>query len=135
MTERTRRMVMWVAGIGFVGLLLVVGGGYLGYQYYLKPVLGGGGPPGFEMPAELENPAVLEADEKFAQEVLVEESFLGTVTFVGIGQFAAGGDKEVGIAGEEGAAFLSLDGTVNSTVPFGASWSHVDIIDVQGDGT
>lgn len=85
-----------------------------------------------EMPKEMKTPAVLTGGESFTATDFINEPALGEVTDI---RFVDKEPQQIGIAGTRGAIWSSLDGKKLSSVSFGSAGAHVDIIDVEGDGT
>jgi len=109
-----------------VGIGVLVVGGFLVYQFLIKPI--------FITPEDLNTPRVVVDSDLLSKKIFVEDLRLGMVTDIVLEELDGRGGREIGIAGRKGALFLSTTGKVKSSVMFSSTTSHVDIIDVEGDG-
>jgi hypothetical protein len=66
--------------------------------------------------------------------VFVQEPSLGSVTDIAEGELGPAAGREIGIAGTQGAVFLGKGAKPVGRVSFTGPCTHVDIIDVEGDG-
>src|SRR5262245_42847305 len=85
-----------------------------------------------DMPTELKQQAVVTGEGFFQKRVFVEDRSLGQVTDILLRESP---EAPIGIAGLGGAVWVTRDGKVTSSVAIQASATHIDFVDVDGDGT
>jgi len=107
-------------------IVLLIIGGFLFYQFLIKPI--------FTTPEDLITPSVIVGSDLLSKRPFIEDSRLGMVTDIVLGDLDGKRGQEIGITGRKGALFLSIRSKVKSTVTFRSKTSHVDIIDIEGDG-
>ncbi len=135
MNVQTKKILV----VGCVSLLVLatvaVVGGYLAYQRF-SPVLAEAlRPSRLEMPSDIETPSVIVGSGFVSKSIFLEAKRVGSVTDIVVGELDPSPGVEIGVAGSEGAVFVDEGAKVKSSVIFFACWPHVDIIDVDGDGT
>jgi hypothetical protein len=112
---------------GLLGLVLI--GGYFVARSTLGSAFGGG-----HEGAHLGAVRVVSGEGVLARSPFFSDASLGAVTDIKPGKVDADAGVAAAIAGEEGAAFVTGDGSVASSVSFRDSFDHVDVVDVEGDG-
>ncbi len=85
-------------------------------------------------PGELEKPGV-----RFGESFLIKTDFyksagIGVVTDIAYGELNPSPGKEIGIAGNKSAVFTDISGKRVRRVGYKDSGSHVNFVDVDGDG-
>lgn len=88
-------------------------------------------------PARMRPPPVGEVTGSgvLTRSVFLQVPKVGTVTDIRMGGLDPSPAVKGGIAGSEGAALVDQKGAVTSSVAFGGILEHVDIVDVERDGT
>jgi hypothetical protein len=109
-----------------VGIIILIFGGSIIYKFLIKPI--------FTTPDELNTPRTVVNSDLVSKKIFVGDLQLGMVTGIVLGELDGRRGQEIGIAGRNGALFLSTTGKVKSSVRFDSPTSHVEIIDVEGDG-
>jgi hypothetical protein len=87
-----------------------------------------------KMPASLRRAQVRVGAGLLRRGVYAQEPSLGSVTDIVAGELDPAPGPEIGVAGTGGALFLDDHAKRKAQVSFGGQASHVDMIDVEGDG-
>lgn len=124
-----KKVLIGCSVVSGVLLLVAMVAGFFLVRHLIKS-----GPHRLTMPSYLENPSVLAGSGFLLRSQFFQDTRLGKITDIVLGDLDPGQGLEIGIAGREGAAFLDEDRTVKSSVSFNKRADHVDIIDVDGDG-
>jgi hypothetical protein len=125
----TKKVVLGIV-LGCFGLIALVAiGGYFVARSVLGPVFGGG-----RGGAHLGAARVVSGEGVLCGSPFLSDASLGSVTDIKPGKVDAGAGVVAAVAGEEGAAFVTGDGSVVSSVSFGDRFDHVEVVDVEGDG-
>jgi len=123
----------WLMGcaIGCVALVvLVVVGGWIGYRYYVKPMMS----QFMGNPGDIGPPGVVKGAGLLTQSIYFSDPRLGSVTDIALGRLDPTSGVALGVAGVNGAAFLDATGNVKSTVKFSTAFRRINFVDVEGDG-
>ena len=123
----------WLMGcaIGCVALVvLAVVGGFLGYRYYVKPMMS----QFMGNPGDIGPPGVVKGAGLLTQSIYFSDPRLGSVTDIALGRLDPTSGVALGVAGVNGAAFLDATGNVKSTVQFASTFRRISFVDVEGDG-
>ena len=120
-------------GIGcVVALMLAVGAAWFGFGHVMSGALGG--LTANRRPADLEQAKVVSGAGRFSKRVVWTDPSLGAITDITMGQLDGKPGSEIGLAGTDGAVLLTERMGAQQTVQFPGSRSHVDVVDVEGDG-
>jgi hypothetical protein len=91
--------------------------------------------PWMDRPGALEKPRIVVGAGLLTKGPFVESAGLGAITDIARGQFDGKPGLEIGIAGNVGAVFVDDSGQTQSSIVFDRQeLTHVDIVDVEGDG-
>lgn len=126
------RKVLIGCSIALAVFIVILGvGGFYAYRYFSKVF------PGrmLEMPADMKNPSVLTSSGFVSKGPFLKDAPFGNITDIVVGKIDPTPGVEVGVVGTRGAGFLDYNSTVKSSVMFSQIANHVDIIDVDSDGT
>lgn len=115
-----------------IALVALVVSGYFVFRSMRKAF--GGSPSPQEMPSSLASGAVLKGESLLSRSVFFEEQQLGDITDILVGDLKPQPGPELGVAGTRGVVFLNPSGEVLSKALFSGHFSHVDMIDLTGDG-
>lgn len=92
-------------------------------------------PGGMERPESLSEPRVLVGESLFKKRVFYENSALGVITDIRLGELDPAPGEELGIVGSSGAVFLGENMESKATVDLRGGYHEcTSLIDVEGDG-
>ncbi len=127
--DKMTKTILIAAGAGLLVLvLLTIVGGVLAYRYFRVAS------SGVSISSNLQTPAVVTDSGLLSKSLFLEDTQIGSVTDIAMGEFDPSPGAEIGVAGSRGALFVDDEGNVQSSVTFSGMASHVDIIDADGDG-
>jgi hypothetical protein len=112
-----------------VFLLLIVVGGFVGYRYFISPIISARA-----MPEALQRTGVLVGEGFLSRSIYMQDTRLGTISDVKFGEFDPSPGPEIAIVGSRGALFVDANANAKSSVMFSVHAGHVEIVDVDGDG-
>ncbi len=126
----TKKILLGCA-IGCVGLMVIGGvGGYLAYRLWVKPQFSG-----LIGDKDIGPAAVVTGEGVLQSRVLLEAPEVGQVTDIALGKLDPRPGAALVVAGEQGASSYTRDGRPVSSWAFPEEQDHVEIVDVEGDGT
>jgi len=105
-------------------LIGVLGVGLLAFRFFRPTVV--------SMPPELKHPSIITGQDFLEKKEFSSNAVTGKVTDI---VYSAVSEPEIAVAGENGSVRLSLNGEEKSSLPFQSRPTHVDLIDVDADGT
>ncbi|MFN0315186.1 MAG: FG-GAP repeat domain-containing protein [Burkholderiales bacterium] len=115
-----------------LGLLIVLAiiGAFVAYNRFIAPEA----PTNLAVPQELTTAGVLLGKDVLAKSTYVQDARLGTVSEIAIGTLDPKQGHRIVIVGSKGALFLDGSAQPQSFVLFSVHASHVNILDVDGNG-
>jgi hypothetical protein len=130
------KKVLIGCSISLAVLVVLAGvGGYFAFRHFTRFLPHALEMPSrLEMPSDLANPTVLVGSGFVSRTLFFEDSRLGTITDIKIGEFDPSPGQEIGIAGSRGAAFLDEAARAKAMVMFSGQADDVNIIDIDADG-
>ncbi len=116
-------MCVALLGIAIIG----VGAGY---YFYVQPIL----ESSLERPEALDEIGIAAGQNLLRREAFIEDSRLGVVTDIRLGDFVSAPGVELGVASNQGALFCTFQGRPLEMTTFAKEAAHVDIIESGSDG-
>lgn len=113
-----------------VFIILLIVAGFLIYKHFITPIISS---CGLEIPPELEKASIVLNAESISKSQFLEDTRLGQITDIVMGELDSSPGLEIGIAGSRGALFMNENLNEKSWVMFAGQTDHIDIIDVEGD--
>ncbi|MBI5117116.1 hypothetical protein HZA56_11635 [Candidatus Poribacteria bacterium] len=110
-------------------VVIIAVGGYFAFRHFRKFI-----PGRMEIPKNLIDASVLTGSDLLSKKTFFEDSRLGKITDIELGELDPSPGQEIGIAGSRGAAFLDEEARLKSTIMFSGETDDVNIIEINADG-